>query len=67
MNPRLEIEIPKGIGLSHLYSSKPSEDKFKVTKAKCELSMAWRDILIGAISKFSSETKSLILSTSFFY
>lgn len=62
---KLDIETPKVICLSHLYSSKPSEDKLNVTSATWELSIAWREIPMGDISKFISETKSLILSINF--
>ena len=62
---KLDIEIPKVICLSHLYSSKPSEDKLSVTSATWELSIAWREIPIWDISKFISEIKSLILSINF--
>lgn len=62
---RLATETPRVICLSQRYSSNPSEERFRVTRATWELSMAWREIPVEVMSRLMSVTRSFILSISF--
>lgn len=63
---KLVIDSPKVSGLSTLKCWKPSIDKWRLTNATWDESIAYKDMPVGVASILTSVTRSLIASTILF-